>query len=287
MAKVNPEHILNRPLKSRPIAQHGAGAEANLIEQVLEKLQHLDTRKRNDVIGKPALKQTPRQIVLVLGRRPKSRKQRINDTGRVAGAQDLSEKSRAVQRAEMPDACQTIPAPVRWNGVVRRCRWARALWNRGGNHVSCGRHRTITTRVTGQARMRCSSRGIIAIGGKRYKDPKAAQSKLRQSTARAPGCGKTDTHLGRRWLTGDAIRSTSKGPAQRRTSSNAKVGSVHSVFSGSTRLRASATTLRAVGTLNTWRWRARTCRSCSRDTNSRRRSGCNTRPAWTGPSRCL
>ena len=67
VAKVDSEHLLKRPLKSCPIAQNSAGAEANFIEHVLEKLQHLDARNRNDVVGKPALKQPPRQIVLALG----------------------------------------------------------------------------------------------------------------------------------------------------------------------------------------------------------------------------
>ena len=68
--------------------------------------------------------------------------------------------------------------------------------------------------------IRWSSWGSMAEGGKRYKDLKAAQSILRQSTAMASGWGKADTQRGRRWLIGDAIRSTSSGPAQRRIAPN-------------------------------------------------------------------
>ena len=120
--------------------------------------------------------------------------------------------------------------------------------------------------------MRWRSWGSMAEGGKRYKDLKAAQSILRQSTAKASGWGKADTQRGRRWLIGDAIRSTSSGPAQRRIASNDNRDSVHSVFSGSARLRASATTLRAVGTRSTWKVRSLAWSAERRAINSCRRA---------------
>ena len=83
--------------------------------------------------------------------------------------------------------CQTVPEPVFWNGVVRRWRYDAALWNRGANQGSWGfQGRTATSRAE-HSRIRWRSWGSIAVGGKRYKDLKAAQSPVDTSTVHRHG----------------------------------------------------------------------------------------------------
>ena len=194
----------------------------------------------------PGLKRTPCQVVLQAARRYKSSKEGVNYSGRVANTQDLPQKSRAVQRAEVPDDPHARPL----DGVVSRWRWDAARWNRGGNNGSRRFQGMMTTIRAGHARMSCtcSSCSIMAVRGKRYKDTKAAQSILRLSTAKASGWRKEDTHGG-----GDGSRGMPSDPCPRSRTANDCAerrlgwGSVHSVLSGSMRLRASATTLRPVG----------------------------------------
>ena len=173
---------------------------------------------------------TPRKVMLSPRRRAICGQQRIDHPAGVSSIQDLPQKRSAVQRAEVPDECQTVPEPVCWNGVVLRWRCESAPWSRGGNHGSWGFQGTTTTSRAGHSRIRWSSWGSMAEGGKRYKDLKVAQSILRQSTATASGWGKADTQWGRRWLIGDAIRSTSSRPAQRRIAPNANWGSVYNLL---------------------------------------------------------
>ena len=93
-----------------------------------------------------------------------------------AGRVPNDPRSRVLERRRVE--VQVSPWPLKQMGKPR------LVWPPQNNHHEGDR--------TGEDEV------IIAGGGKRYKDPKAAQSKLRQSTARDPGCGKADTHLERR-----------------------------------------------------------------------------------------
>ena len=118
--KVDLKSLLKRPLQRSPVAENGAGAESDYIEQMLQELQHLGAGDLSDVIGQPCLKMTPRKVMLSPRRRAISSQQCVDHSAGVPSAQDLLQKSSAVQRAEVPDECQTVPKPVSWNRVVRR-----------------------------------------------------------------------------------------------------------------------------------------------------------------------
>ena len=118
--KIDLKSLLKRPLQRSPVAENGAGAESDYIEQMLKELQHLGAGDLSDISGQPCLKMTPREVMLSPRRRAISSQQCVDHSAGVLSAQDLLQKSSAVQRAEVPDECQTVPKPVSWNGVVRR-----------------------------------------------------------------------------------------------------------------------------------------------------------------------
>ena len=118
--KIDLKSLLKRPLQRSPVTEDRAGAEGDHIEQMLKELQHLDAGDLSDISGQPCLKMTPREVMLPPRKRAISCQQRVDHPAGVPSAQDLLQKSSAVQRAEVPDECQTVPKPVSWKGVVRR-----------------------------------------------------------------------------------------------------------------------------------------------------------------------
>ena len=173
VVKINLEGFLKRSLQRHPIAQDGAGSETDFIEEMLEKLYHANVRNIRNPSRDPHMKGAPCQVVLMGRRGLKGSEQGVNRTSCLSVAQDLMQKSRVVQRVEVPDECHTIPASVLWNGVMNRGIWNSTCWKRGGNHGSWGHQGTMTTIRAGHVRMRWRSWGIMSVGGKRYKDPKA------------------------------------------------------------------------------------------------------------------